>query len=251
MIKFIKRNSLPEGKVSSVIISHKNKEIINRVEAEKINTILCFDNPILSNCECFHSDMQILHLENDRFLVLNNINDQLVYQLFNLKAKIIKSTKTISRNYPNNILLNTLIINRCIFGKINYLDDKILDFAESNNFKLININQGYAKCSAAIVSNDAIITADKKLYTAAKKNNLDCLLIRPGYINLDNADYGFIGGCCGKISKDILAFTGDITKHPDYKTIKAFALNHNVLLHSLSNNQLDDIGGIIPITEFK
>ena len=75
------------------------------------------------------------------------------------------------------------------------------------------------------------------------------LKIQKGFISLPGYDYGFIGGCCGKLSKNILAFTGKIESHPDYNNIKDFCRNYNVNVLSLTNDDLLDIGGILPIAE--
>ena len=78
--------------------------------------------------------------------------------------------------------------------------------------------------------------------------------VRRGYTNgysnenifLNGFSCGFIGGASGVVDNTIL-FCGDIRKHKDYNNIKAFANNRGFDLYSLSNNDLYDYGGILPV----
>lgn len=147
--------------------------------------------------------------------------------------------------YPQCVKLNCTIIGNNIIGNFKYMDRKVKSLLPNCNF--INVNQGYAKCSTAIVSDNAVITSDVSIYNAAKENKIDCLKISEGHISLCDKYHGFIGGTCFKIDKNTLAFTGDITLHPDYINIKAFCKNYGVNLLSLTKMKLTDIGGIIPL----
>ena len=57
------------------------------------------------------------------------------------------------------------------------------------------------------------------------------------------------GGCCGKISKDILAFTGKLSLHRDCDRIKSFLRNYNIYSLELSNKPLTDVGSILPVIQ--
>ena len=119
----------------------------------------------------------------------------------------------------------------------------------ANERTVINVNQGYTKCSVCAVSDKAFITDDKSIYKALKNAEYDVLEVEKGSVALDGYDYGFIGGACCKISKDVLAFFGNAKAHKCYEDIKAFCKNYNVDLLSLDNKRLCDIGSFIPIFE--
>ena len=99
------------------------------------------------------------------------------------------------------------------------------------------------------VDENSLITDDLSIYNAAIGFGLDALLVRKGCVRLDGFDTGFIGGCCGKLAKDMLAFCGDIANHPDYTKINSFLRERNVYPHSLFGGELIDIGSVIPITQ--
>ena len=78
---------------------------------------------------------------------------------------------------------------------------------------------------------------------------MDALLINEHGILLDGYDYGFIGGCCGLIDKDVLAFTGALDSLRCAPQIRAFLEKHHVKPVELTRNQMVDIGGILPLKE--
>ena len=77
------------------------------------------------------------------------------------------------------------------------------------------------------------------------------LLIRPGWIKLPGYNTGFLGGSCGKLSPDKLAFTGQLSSHPDGKAIRAFLEQRGVAAVELSHGPLVDTGGILPLKEIR
>lgn len=239
---FVEKPNLPKGRVSLAAISKNARDIIDELERLSVNTVLSDEIECMSQMERDHADMQLLHLGGDRFVSLKENNS------FHIFSKI-KVEKNLGHNYPFNILLNCLILSNRIFCKADSVDPAVFK-ALCCSHKTVNVRQGYTKCSVAVVSDNAIITADSGIYTAAIKEGFDVLKIRSGFIALQGADYGFIGGACGKISKDILAFCGKIEEHPDYLIMKNFAKNQGVDLLSLSNGTLLDIGGILPIMEY-
>ena len=90
---------------------------------------------------------------------------------------------------------------------------------------------------------------DEGISRAALSLGLDVLKITPGYIELPGYEYGFIGGCCGKISKNELAFTGKLDGHPDREKILAFLAEKRISPVFLTDGPLFDAGGIIPLCE--
>ena len=109
-------------------------------------------------------------------------------------------------------------------------------------------NQGYAKCSCAIINENTVITADRSIANALD-NFADVLLIKPGDIELPGYEYGFIGGCCGRLDKDKLAFYGDPYRHSSGREIVSFIEKHDCEPVSLKNGNLFDFGGFIPLFE--
>ncbi len=143
--------------------------------------------------------------------------------------------------YPHDIRFNAALISGFLFCRERYVSPRIVENVKA---KIVDIRQGYAKCSMCKVNEYSFITSDPSLKKAGDKCGLDVLLISPGYIGLDGYDYGFIGGASGLCGKRLFFF-GDITKHPNYNEIHSFIKSRGVEEIMLSKNPLYDYGGVL------
>lgn len=237
--------NLPQDNAKIVVMSTNNKELVNRVEALGIKVLSSENLSKLLTFEQYHTDLQFLHYNKDTVFVLKECTS-LEENLKKYFPNVIEISKNIDKDYPNNVMLNCVVLNDKLICNTKTIADEVLQMAIKDNLKIINVNQGYTKCSTCIVNENAIITSDKSIYKSCR-NEIDVLLIRQGYIELSGTDYGFIGGSSFKYNRNTLVFTGNIKLHPDYESIKSFVENHNVELLSLTENTMIDIGSIIPI----
>lgn len=244
------QKNLPVIKDNFVIMSGEYTGIINRAEAQGLNIIKtspCSDLPFL---ERYHADLQCVCLNEDHLIVLKN-GTELQDSLKKLHINFKLSRKNAVPKYPGNVLLNCAEIGKYVFCNQKYADQSVVEYCEKFNKELVSVAQGYTKCSTAVVAQDALITADPSIYHAAAGLGLDVLKIQEGHIFLKGYPYGFIGGCCAKLTNDILAFTGKIKEHPDYEKIKSFTLNRGVHLHTLYEGPLTDTGGMIVLSKIR
>lgn len=237
--------NLPQDNAKIVVMSTNNKELVNRVEELGIKVLSSENLSKLLIFEQYHTDLQLLHYNKDTVFVLKECTS-LKENLKKYFPNVIEISKNIDKDYPNNVMLNCVVLNDKLICNRKTIADEVLQMAVNDNLKIINVNQGYTKCSTCIVNENAIITSDKSIYKSCR-NEMDVLLIRQGYIKLSGTDYGFIGGSSFKYNRNTLVFTGNIELHPDYENIKSFAENHNAELLSLTENTMIDIGSIIPI----
>lgn len=237
--------NLPQENAKIVVMSTNNKELVNRVEELGIKVLSSENLSKLLIFEQYHADLQFLHYNKDTVFVLKECTS-LKENLKKYFPNVIEISKNIDKDYPNNVMLNCVVLNDKLICNTKTIANEVLQMAIKDNLKIINVNQGYTKCSTCIVNENAIITSDKSIYKSCR-NEMDVLLIRQGYIELPENDYGFIGGSSFKYNRNTLVFTGNIKLHPDYESIKSFAQNHNVELFSLTENTMIDIGSIIPI----
>ena len=239
--------NLPNKKVSKVYMSAQFPNFCRELNLLGITTVNTSDIAGFLPFEAMHADMQFLPIDEDCAFILSTAADVLPEDIKKLYKTFTEIPVPDNTGYPNNVLLNIAVINQKAFGLKKAVPQAVLDEMSVRNMEFIDVNQGYAKCSAAVVADNAVITADVSIYNACKSEGIDVLKISAGNIILPKCNYGFIGGCCGKISQDTLAFSGNIKLHPDYRNIKDFCKNYNTDLLSLSNEPIIDIGGIIPI----
>lgn len=190
-----------------------------------------------------HADLQCLILDDTAF-VLSECKS--LISALSDSYHVVYCGKQFSGRYPNNVCLNALQLKNKLICRIRSLDEKVKEYCQKHGYGLINVKQGYAKCSCAVVSDHAIITADNGIIRSLEDNPIDVLPIGKGSIRLDGADTGFIGGASG-YDKDrkTLYFCGNIKEHPDYNSIKRFCNEQDTQIVSLNDDHLTDIGGII------
>jgi hypothetical protein len=258
-LKFVNSPNLPKSKVKAVLISaDAGQAVLDDLKRFGIEPITVNPCPDIQPQVSAHPDMLFHHVGNNKIVYYNSDSNRDVYErLKELGFELIPISKKLAKEYPEDIALNAARIGNYIFCKMGntateLLDYYNLDYYNNENIKIIDIKQGYAKCSVCVVSENAIITADKSIAKAAMNVGIDVLLIKEGFIKLNGYNYGFIGGCCGKLSENILAFCGNIKKHPEYNRIQDFLKEHNVSIIILDEkSELHDIGSIIPLIEQK
>lgn len=246
MSEFIKKPNLPTGDVTKVIIGQDASEAIQKLNNMGIETLVCPRNACLPEPVQSHADLQYLHLKENLIL---SCKEHLFTGESDENLKIIPIKGSLGNSYPCDVPLNCAIIGNKMICNANLIAPEILEFADTNSIRVIHVNQGYAKCSICIIDENSIITDDKSVFAAAQNFLNDVLFISKGSIRLKGYNYGFIGGCCGKIAKNKIAFNGRIESHADYKEIIDFLSAHNVEPVELYNNILTDIGGILPLAE--
>ena len=151
-------------------------------------------------------------------------------------------------DYPGDIIYNACSTGKYFLHNLKYTAPELLSAAKAAGLELIDIPQGYAKCSIAVVSETAIITYDRGIASAIKTVGctLEVLLITPGHIKLPGYNTGFIGGCTGlDYIHNELIFNGDLSLHPDGDSIREFVESHGVTIKDFPGRPLTDIGSII------
>ncbi len=239
--------NLPEKQVNKVIVgADYNPEIYKNLEKLGIEPIFTTKSTNVRQGIQNHADLAICPLTEKDFLVTNEqikLREKLIRNGYN--ADFIE--KNLQSDYPNDVLLNCVIIGKHIFYNPKTVSSKIRDFVKENGLIEVTVRQGYTKCSIAPVSIDSFITDDISIGSRGDEFGFDVLVINKGDIKLQNFDYGFIGGATGKIAEDKMAITGKADKLSDYDKIMKFLYKHNVELIELTDNCVEDIGSIFPL----
>lgn len=174
--------------------------------------------------------------------------------------------------YPNDICFNACCTGRYFIHNLKYTSSELLsliygfempqrtshiskyscnpacfDKDTAAEMILVNVKQGYAKCSIAVVDEHSIITYDDGIAKACLGAGMDVLHIRAGHVLLPGYSVGFIGGCSGRIGDEIV-FNGDLSAHPDFHIIKSFIEKRGLRCTWFSDYPLTDIGSIISET---
>ena len=182
------------------------------------------DSPIAA-----HADIQMCRLGcRDDSPVIRAAADELVLM---------------SGSYPCDVPFNAAATGSFFVHRLELTSPRLLAAAQSLGMEMIDVRQGYAKCSIVVVDENSIITYDRGI-AAACEGKLDVLLIRPGHINLPGYDTGFIGGCTGRLGDEII-FNGKLSAHPNGDAMRGFIEERGLLCTAVGDYPLTDIGSII------
>ena len=250
MQKYVDKPHLPEGRTEILAIGEKYREKLGKpLKEHEITAIWIPDAPDIDTRLSGHADLNLLHLGGDKLLIASYLREifSFVKIFTKLNFQIVFSELKRDKDYPNDAGLCVSRVGDYFFCRKDIVDPIMASYW--NDADLININQGYAKCSICVVDRRSIITSDPGIENAAKRRGIDVLKISSGSIALDGFDCGFIGGSTFKLSNNELAFTGTIDEHPDGQRITDYLISKNITPIFLTNEPLFDIGGAIPLIE--
>ena len=245
-MKFIKTPYLPENNVTLGIAGKEIEKYTTELNRLGIDVLLTQEETAVPKPVRFHADLCVNYIGSGEVL-LTKAQVKLKTTLEKLGCKCYPIYETLGNAYPEDCRLNCVCNQSDLICNYSIVSDKIKELCKGKN--IINTRQGYTKCSLCPVADGAFITDDKSIAVALKNAKYDVLEVEKGSVALDGYDYGFIGGACSKISKNVLAFFGNAKEHKSYEYIKAFCGNYKIDLLSLDSGRLYDIGSFIPIFE--
>ncbi len=199
-------------------------------------------------------------------LPLSSHPDMLIYPLYNkviyapgtsydtlnnirlAGCDIVRGSTHLTCNYPGDIAYNVARIGNKVFHNTRYTDPLLHDELHGYGCKFIRINQGYTKCNICVIGNNAAITEDRGIARVLCREDVDVLLIPPGNVRLPGYEYGFIGGASGCVG-DTIFLTGRILNDDIRECVERFIEKHKFNLKYLSEDEIIDIGSIIPLNQ--
>lgn len=201
-------------------------------------------SPMLYEAINGHVDIQLNIINKKEKSIIINKDLPINFKKLLSKNNInyINSSKTLSKTYPGNIFLNGLSLDNFFIHNLKYTDPILL--STSKNKELIDVKQGYTKCSILPLRDKVIITSDAGIERTLRNYNFDILLIPPGDILLPGLNYGFIGGVGGMINDNSMAFFGDLSKYEFGNEVKKFLFKYDIKPLYLSKSKLIDRGSL-------
>ena len=247
-MNFVEKPNLP-NRASTVLIGEKYAGIlIKPLENQGVSTVIVPNNPNVDPRLSGHVDLSALHTGGEGVILAPYLTDQQTFFVqLGLKPTVLCQAQ--GPLYPDDAALNLCMVGEHVFYHPRIHTDIVNLLTSGREYLLHAVRQGYSRCSVCIISDDALITADRGMAKAASAAGLDVLLITPGFVSLPGFSYGFLGGACFKIASDIIAFTGTLDRHPDQYRILSFLNVHGINPVYLTSDPVFDIGSAIPLIE--
>jgi len=177
--------------------------------------------------------------------------------------QVLVGESKVSSEYPKDVAYNVCVMGKNAIHNFKYTDPKLKEYLIENEYNLINVEQGYAKCSIAVIDSNSCITSDIGIAKALAENGIDVLYVEEPEIKLlkrlsntfkegrkMSFEYsemkGFIGGAIARLDSKIIVF-GDAKKLANYIKIKRFVENKGLELVDFADLDVIDYGGIIEV----
>lgn len=231
--------AIVDGRIDSEIENN-----LKKLGLEVIKTIKCNE---VDESISYHPDIVIHPVNHNTLVIAPNVFHYYKDILKDKGINIIRGEKKLNCKYPNDIAYNVGRLSNIAIHNFKYTDEVLKYYLKRENLKFINVNQGYTKCSLAIVKDRVGITSDFPMYKKLTELGYEILLIEPGNILLKGQNYGFIGGTNGNLSNEESIISGILKEHPNESEILNFFEKNNVKLKFLSNKKIMDIGTIITL----
>lgn len=239
---------IPRNIGNTVIIDGRvSSEILENLKKMNLNIIPTIECKEVSEPISYHPDIVIHPINHNTLVVAPNVFDYYEKKFHGMGIKVIQGQTELGKDYPEDIAYNVGRIGNLAIHNLKYTDEKLKYYLKKENIEFIHVNQGYTKCSMAIIGEKSIITADYPIYKKLTRLGIDVLLIQSGHIELEGHTYGFIGGATGNLSKNDIMFSGKFDKHPDKENILNFLKKYRKSIIWLSNKKIKDIGTIISL----
>jgi hypothetical protein len=199
-----------------------------------------YDVRLLAPCKrldvpvCAHADMLVGSLDG-RVIVTRSYYEE-NKDLFSGVDPILTDEEH-GREYPHDILLNFIDAKTAVVG----LEKHVSKYAKTK--KIINVKQGYTRCSTLVGQNFAV-SADAGILSALSTLGYDTLKISEGDVMLKGYGHGFIGGASFAFGDDVYFF-GSLSYHKDKDKIKGFLRRNGAKIHELDDTPLTDLGGAV------
>jgi len=228
----------------AIINPDASDEIKRSLRDHDIEPLAIPSTPLVDKPISGHPDLQ-LFIHEEKAFCHPDICTDFIKSIKNF-CEIIICRGRLSREYPGDIAYNIACTGKIALHKTDNTNKTIKQYLRSQSIDLININQGYSKCSTMIIDEKHIITADNSIHRAASENDMNSLLINPGYIDLPGYKYGFIGGASAAY-EDWILLTGSLDHHPDRDRIFEHMEKAGKKPVFLSKEKIIDLGSIFII----
>ena len=228
----------------AVLASGLKEAAIKKLEQMGIEIITFHDNESVGCHVRNHADLSFLDYNDGTFFIAKEMSDYSEV-IENLGYGVRILNENLGDRYPSDVLLNCVVIGKHLICNVDTVSSDVLQYFREKDIDIINVNQGYTKCSVIPVSDNSLITDDESIAVRCRNAGLDVLFVSKGSVRLDGFDYGFIGGTAGKLNSSEIVFNGDICTHDDGNKIVEFLSSYGVDAVLLADGQLYDVGSII------
>lgn len=177
----------------------------------------------------------------------------------------VNCVTTVGGEYPFDVPYNVCIVGKNAIHNFKYTDNVVKFYLERHGYNLIDVEQGYSKCSTCVVDDNSCITTDIGIARKLLDAGIDTLYVSEPDIKLktrankifvkestmsfvDSTMQGFIGGALARLGNTVILF-GDISNLVNGSKIKSFVEKKGLKFHHFEGLDVVDYGGVLEVIE--
>lgn len=178
---------------------------------------------------------------------------------------VVNCVTEVGDKYPLDVPYNVCVVGNNALHNFKYTDNIVKFYLERHEYNMVNVEQGYTKCSVCVVDDNSCITTDIGIAGALMDLGVDTLFVSEPEIKLkrrtnkifvnqnqmsfeDSPMQGFIGGAMARLGDTIVIF-GDIENLVNGNKIRKFIEKKGLKLHYFEGLDVVDYGGVIEVIE--
>lgn len=185
-----------------------------------------------------HADILMFYGGGDLYLPAEYYNEN--RDLFE-GVNVCTVDEEFGKEYGKHVYLDSFVLKDMLVCREKLTSERLLE-----KYRVINVKQGYARCSTLKLNDNAIISADEGICKRAREYGADALHISDKGIILPGYSCGFIGGASAVFGNTVVFF-GDVTRHPDWMVIKEFINKYEMKIVFTPSCPLTDYGSAVMV----
>ena len=174
-----------------------------------------------------HPDLQLFAADGRAFVHPDMPED--FTAVLSRYADITVCSTRLGALYPEDCPYNIAFTGEAALCRRSIIPPEIAAFFDARGIPVIDVPQGYARCSTLVVGGKTIITEDEGIAKAARTAGFDVTVVRPGFIPLKGFKRGFIGGCSGASVSVGVRLCGEVNRG-DLMTSPRIGSHHTINL---------------------
>jgi hypothetical protein len=191
-----------------------------------------------------HPDIFLFQPEENTFICSPGIDGDLIRELRGSGIRMYEGEGVPGDRYPHTVRYNAVTAGGKLICHRRGTDPRVLGEMERRGYGLVDVKQGYCRCSVMKVSGNSLVTYDTGVARRCEEAGLDVLTISPGSVELPGHSTGLIGGAAGYCPGGMVCVLGDLDRHPDGRRIREFVREHGSKMFELKGLDLFDAGGL-------
>lgn len=180
---------------------------------------------------------------------------------------LVSGVSIVGPTYPSDVPYNLVVVGKNAVHNFKYTDGILKTFLEKSGYNLIQVEQGYTKCSTCVLTDNSCIVSDIAIARELLNAGIDVLFVsepdikllqRTNKIFIDqskmrfmNSDMsGFIGGALVRLGDTVILF-GDVNKLINGKKIQTFIESKGLKFKYFEGLDVVDYGGVIEVVKYE